>query len=322
MQEVTIALDREASERSIEQMGDEIFDVAIFVDGGFGPVVWRKSSAKIEQSGVDFPEQVTRFDGGQRQHGSMLQRSGEKNHALDPSIERGSQAGKFGVTLVFLGGVSMANFHSRHVGRSLLVAAVASLSLYSFACSGDIQDKRSTTGGQMLSSSSGGGGEGVGGMGGAGGSGGSGGSGGMGAGGAPIDGGGGDVEYVGYNLFTHVPRFVIFKIDHARNLCFRIWVEGFSGPGPLMIQVNDPWVTSRVEVTNNISDCTMTMGFPPQPQNFSNATAGTGTLMVPGSFPCAVDLHAKISFDTAVGAWVPANEPFDVDMLTIDGGCG
>lgn len=251
----------------------------------------------------------------------MLQRSGEKNHALDQPMDPGSQIGKSSVTSVLLGGASMANSYSTHAFRWCLATAVASLSMYSFACSGDVQDKRTTTGGQVLSSSSGGGGEGVGGMGGSGGVGGTGGSGGMGAGGSPVDGGGGDVEYVGYNLFTHVPRFVIFKIDHTRNLCFRIWVEGFSGPGPLMIDVTDPWVTSRVEVTNNVSDCTMTMGFPPQPQTFANATTGTGTLMIPGSFPCAVDLHAVISFEP-VGPWVPMDEKFDVDMLNIDGGCG
>lgn len=255
----------------------------------------------------------------------MLQRSGEKNHAQNQQLEPSSPLGKSGVPWSVLGGASMANSYAGSAFRLCLVMAVASLSLSGFACSGDIQDKRATTGGQGLSSSSGGGGEGVGGLGGAGGSagnGGSGGGGGMGAGGAPVDGGGGDVEYVGYNLFTHVPRFVVFKIDHARNLCFRIWVEGLVGPGPYMIQVDDPWVASRVEVTNNVSDCMMTMGFPPQAQTFAEAKTATGTMMISGSFPCSVDLHAVISFDTAVGAWVPTNEPFDVDMLNVDGGCG
>lgn len=133
--------------------------------------------------------------------------------------------------------------------------------------------------------------------------------------------GGQAVEYVAYNLFTHVPRFVIFKIDHTRNLCFRIFVEGFNGPGPLTINVTDPFVASRAEVTNNVSDCVMTMGFPPQPMTFANATSGMGTIVVPGGFPCAVDVHATISYEP-VGPWVPMNEPFDVDGLNVDGGCG
>lgn len=143
----------------------------------------------------------------------------------------------------------------------------------------------------------------------------------MGTAGGPVDGGTGDVEYVGYNLFTHVPRFVIFKIDHSRNLCFRIWMEGFVGAGPLTIDVNDSWVASRAEVTNNVSDCVMSTGFPPQPMTYASATAGMGKIFVPGGFPCAVDVHATISFEP-VGPWVPSNEPFDVDDLNIDGGCG
>jgi hypothetical protein len=209
----------------------------------------------------------------------------------------------------------MAISYSGLAFRSGLVMAVASLSIWAIACSSEVEINRSTTGGQTASSSSGGGGEGVGGMGG------TGGNGGMGTGGSPVDGGAGDIEYLGFNLFTHVPRFVVFKIDHKRNLCFRIWVEGLVGPGPLMIDVTDPWVTSRVEVTNNVGDCIMTMGFPPQAQTFAEATTGTGSMMISGGFPCAVDLHAVISFNP-VGPWVPMNEPFDVDMLSVDGGCG
>jgi hypothetical protein len=151
--------------------------------------------------------------------------------------------------------------------------------------------------------------------------GGSGTAGGNGGTGGVMDGGSGTVEYVAYNLFTHVPRFVVFKIDHARNLCFRIWVEGFSGPGPLNIDVTTPWAASHAEVTNNVDDCTMSMSFPPQPATFANATSGMGTMVIPGGFPCAIDIHATMSFDP-IGAWVPTNEAFDVDALNVDGGCG
>ena len=205
-----------------------------------------------------------------------------------------------------------------------LGAMLVAFGLHSFACTGDVQDERSTTSGTTTASSSASSSSGAGGAGGSSGSGGngaSGGNGGMGTAGGPVDGGSGSADYFGYNLFTHVPRFVIFKVDHTRNLCFRLWLEGFSGPGPLNIDVTDPWAASHAEVTNDVNDCVMTMGFPPQPATFANATAGMGTLMIPGGFPCAVDLHATITFDP-VGPWVPTNEMFDVDALNVDGGCG
>ncbi|HRI67450.1 MAG TPA: hypothetical protein PK156_24570, partial [Polyangium sp.] len=139
--------------------------------------------------------------------------------------------------------------------------------------------------------------------------------------GATVDGGTQGGEYVAYNLFTHVPRFVVYKVDPARNLCFRIWLVGFSNPGTLTIDVTAPWVADRAEVTNNVADCTVTMGFPPQPQVFANGTSGMGTITVHGGFPCTVDVHATISFEN-IGTWVPASESFDVDGLNVDGGCG
>ena len=138
-----------------------------------------------------------------------------------------------------------------------------------------------------------------------------------GAGGAGSNGG----EFVAYNLFTHVPRFVIYKLDPARNLCFRISLVGFSNPGPLTIDVTSPWVADHAEVTNDLADCTVSMGFPPQPQSYANGTSGMGTIVVQGGFPCSVDVHATISFEN-VGPWVPATESFDVDALNVDGGCG
>lgn len=205
----------------------------------------------------------------------------------------------------FLGFMISRRPHARH----FLFGMIGALALHSLACSGTVETSTTATGAGAANGS-----------GGMGGSGSSGGNGGMGTAGGPVDGGSG-AEYVAYNLFTHVPRFVIFKIDHTRNLCFRIFVEGFTGPGPLTINVNDNWAVSHSEVTNNVSDCTMSMGFPPQPMTFASATSGMGTIVVPGGFPCAVDVHATISYDP-VAPWVPANESFDIDMLNVDGGCG
>ncbi|MBK9258624.1 MAG: hypothetical protein IPM54_02185 [Polyangiaceae bacterium] len=196
-----------------------------------------------------------------------------------------------------------------------LGALVIAAALHSIACEAEVQDQSTTA----ASSSSGS--AGAGGMAGAGGSGGTAGNGGMGGNGGavvPDDGGSGDVAYSAYNLFTHVPRFIIFKTDPVQNLCFRIWVEGFSGGGPLMIDVTAPWAASHAEVTNDISDCVMSSGFPPQPMTSAPASSGNGTIVVEGTFPCSVSVHANITFDTSE----PMTEAFDVDALPVDGGCG
>lgn len=200
----------------------------------------------------------------------------------------------------------------------LAAFTIVTLGAYAIACSGDVRDNRTTTGGNTAGAAGTGGDGGSSGSGMAG-NGGAGASGGMGAGGASTDGGVG-VEYLAFNLFTHVPRFVIFKKDPTRNLCFRIWVEGFVGPGPLTIMVTDPWVVGRAEVTPDLNDCAMSMGFPLPPATYADAVGGMGTINIKGAFPCAVDVHATISFDTAQ-PWVPAMESFDVDALDVDGGC-
>lgn len=128
-------------------------------------------------------------------------------------------------------------------------------------------------------------------------------------------------SYAAYNLFTHVPRFVILKSDPARDMCFRLWVEGIGGTG-IGVETTEPWMLTHAEVTDHMSDCALDMGYPVQPAgNSAPAVSGTGTLTITGSFPCEVTIHATISFDTQVGGWVPATEPFDADALSVDGGC-
>jgi hypothetical protein len=206
-----------------------------------------------------------------------------------------------------------SNWLSSRAFVGILAAAAA---LHSIACDAEVQDNTSTTTSGSSSGSGGAAGNaGSGGMGGGGATGGAGGTGGI------MDGGSTGVEYFAYNLFTHVPRFVIFKVDNTRNLCFRIFVEGFSGGGILGIDVTDPWAAAHAEVTNNVADCVMSMGFPPQPMSFANAVSGMGTIVVEGSFPCAVSIHSNITFDTAQ-PWVPMSEAFDADALPVDGGCG
>jgi hypothetical protein len=189
----------------------------------------------------------------------------------------------------------------------MLGVFTVALALQSFACTGDVLDERTST------SASGSGG--AGGMAGAGGMGGTGGS------IEPVDGGSNGIEYSANNLFTHVPRFMIFKADHTRNICIRVWVEGFSGMGAFNIDVTTPWAVNNVEVTNDVNDCALTNGFPPMPMSSANALSGLGTIVVEGAFPCSVSVHATLSFDP-LEPWIPATEAFDVDGLPVDGGCG
>ncbi len=140
-----------------------------------------------------------------------------------------------------------------------------------------------------------------------------------GAGGTLLD-GGGSVEYDASNLFTHVPRFIIFKADPTRNVCFRLFVE-MGASSPLGIVVTSPWIVSHADVTNQASDCATPGGFPPQPMSSTPAVSGTGTLVVEGTFPCSISLHGTLSFD-AQAPWMPMTEPLDVDALMVDGGCG
>lgn len=131
-----------------------------------------------------------------------------------------------------------------------------------------------------------------------------------------------DATYSAWNLFAHVPRFVVYKTDPARNLCFRLWMEP-AGGGGLAIQVTAPWVVTHAEVTDHASDCALDTGrYPVQPVGSAErAISGTGTMNIQGSFPCEVTIHATVSFDAQAG-WVPVTEPFDADAISVDGGCG
>lgn len=149
--------------------------------------------------------------------------------------------------------------------------------------------------------------------------GGAGGAGGTSGSGGVFDAGSGPGVYSAFNLLTHVPRFVLFKADPARDVCFRIWVE-MIGPG-LPIEVTAPWSAGHAEVTKHASDCAVTNGYPVQPADSASAISGSGTLVVEGGFPCSVTFHGSLTFDPQE-SWIPVTEPLDVDALPVDGGCG
>ncbi|MDI1476218.1 hypothetical protein [Polyangium sp. y55x31] len=201
------------------------------------------------------------------------------------------------------------------------IAANAVLALALLACESKITDTNHGSGGGAASGTGSGGAGGSGGMGGSGGEAGSGGAGGAGGdGGSGGAGGGGGVEYSASNLFTHVPRFIVFKADPARNVCFRLFVE-MGSTSTIAIEATAPWIVSHADVTNQASDCATPGGFPPQPMSSAPAVSGGGTLVVEGTFPCSISLHGALTFD-AQAPWVPMTEPFDVDALPVEGGCG
>jgi hypothetical protein len=131
---------------------------------------------------------------------------------------------------------------------------------------------------------------------------------------------GGEVSAVG--LATNVPRFLIFKADPARDVCFRLMVEGFDGPG-IGIMTPAGWSVGSAEVTDHASDCSLINGYPAPPiGSATNATGGTGSISIDGPFfPCTVTIHATLSFD-AQAPWVPPTEAIDADQLAVSGGCG
>jgi hypothetical protein len=133
-------------------------------------------------------------------------------------------------------------------------------------------------------------------------------------------GSGGTVSAVG--LATDVPRFMIFKADPARDVCFRLMVEGFDNAG-IGIMTPAGWSVGSAEVTDHASDCALTNGYPAPPQGSSaQATKGAGSITIDNPFfPCKVTIHATLSFD-AQAPWVPLSEPLDADQLDVSGGCG
>jgi hypothetical protein len=148
---------------------------------------------------------------------------------------------------------------------------------------------------------------------------GSGGTGGMGgAGGATSTSGGGVVTAAW--LSTDVPRFVIFKADAERSLCFQLVAAGYSDPRS-GVATPPGWSVERMNVSAVVSDCSVINGFPGMPESkVVMATGGAGSILVDEvDFPCAVTVHVKLTFDAAE-AWAPSSEPIDADKVALLGG--
>jgi hypothetical protein len=131
---------------------------------------------------------------------------------------------------------------------------------------------------------------------------------------------GGTVSAIG--LATNVPRFMIFKTDPVRNLCFRMLLEGFSGSFT-GISTPPDWSVGLLDVTDHASDCTPVNGYPVPPAGdvAKAVKAGGSVSFDPTGFPCKVTVHVEVAFD-AQAPWTPPLELIDADMLAVEGGCG
>jgi len=134
------------------------------------------------------------------------------------------------------------------------------------------------------------------------------------------------ITYSAHNMFTAVPRFVVFKTDPVRDICVRLIVEATGGWGGIGIQTTTGWAVSKAEITNHASDCTQINGYPAPPTDaLVSAKDGAGTLVIQnfnqGEIPCQIDLHAKLAFPSGSPDWVPLSEPLDTTALPVDGGC-
>jgi hypothetical protein len=122
------------------------------------------------------------------------------------------------------------------------------------------------------------------------------------------------------NLFTGVPRFMIFKPIPAKDVCFRMWVEASGSPG-IGITTTMGWTVTTAEVTAHASDCMLVNGAPPITMTSVQAVSGTGTLdILSAGAACSVNIHATLFFKVGL-PWVPASEPIDGDKVDVVGGC-
>lgn len=130
---------------------------------------------------------------------------------------------------------------------------------------------------------------------------------------------GGTVTAVG--LPTNAPRFMIFKTDPMRNLCFRMMLEGLNNP---FIGISTPpgWSVALLEVTDHASDCALMNAFPVPPPAGSAAEAvkASGSITFDNNnFPSKISVHVVVGFD-AQAPWTPPFEAIDADMLAVTGG--
>ncbi|MEP7122106.1 MAG: hypothetical protein ABJE95_14400 [Byssovorax sp.] len=129
--------------------------------------------------------------------------------------------------------------------------------------------------------------------------------------------------YSGQEIFTNLPRFALFKADPARDVCFRFVLEMTGGGPQLAISTPPGWSLGLAEVTNHASDCAIgNSGFINPPIGASvQASGGTGKIDFPSNGPhCTALLHATLEFPQGT-AFAPASEPFDADMVVINGAC-
>jgi hypothetical protein len=128
-------------------------------------------------------------------------------------------------------------------------------------------------------------------------------------------------EVTAASLFTDVPRFVIFKADPVRDVCFRLMVETSIGPG-VGIQTTMGWAVESAEVTASADHCKLVNGAPPITMTSVNADKGSGVLeIMSNGLACSVNIHATLYWENPGLPWVPPSEPINSDNVEVAGGC-
>ncbi len=121
-----------------------------------------------------------------------------------------------------------------------------------------------------------------------------------------------DVEYSAHPLPTDVPRLILFKADYGRDLCIRVKLAGFGGPGLFVNVTPSDWVVEAIVASDHVTDCQLgNDGFAIEPEGASVspiAAAGTIELWLP-VYPCGVSADVMLQFAGGL-AWVDELETF------------
>lgn len=128
-------------------------------------------------------------------------------------------------------------------------------------------------------------------------------------------------EVTAASLFTGKPRFVIFKADPVRDVCFRLMVEASLGPG-IGIETTMGWAVEMAEVTASADHCKLVNGSPPITMTSVSADKGSGVLnIMSNGQACSVNIHATLTWAMPGLPWVPPSEPINGDDVEVVGGC-
>jgi hypothetical protein len=134
-------------------------------------------------------------------------------------------------------------------------------------------------------------------------------------------------EYTAYDLYTDVPRMLLFKRDKQNDICVRVWLEPASTqPLPPLLSAPPPWEVRRAEVSGKASDCSFSDGHPTPTARSYEVVRGSGAIVFTrfedaGAEPCSLDVRGELTIPGP-----PPNIPrvvsLDASDVVIGGHCG